>query len=305
MATIKKIAQQKGWDFQKNYMYGQEENYLITVRQVIDYLNGRNNCKMVYIPLSNITEEQVNKTLDYLKENKKDLKVREYHIVQSVLVFKLAETLKGYSVEQFNTLISSLVNFFKSNEIATIPTCVYCQDGNVNTIMKIDKIAYHAHQECITRAQSDLVQSKENFETMKKHYGRGMVGAILGALIGAIPWVLLEIYWGFAAVLALIIGYAAFYGYKKFGGVVTKATKWLILIAILIAVVVSNIVTVTYIIISSDALLIIDNYIISYTDPEIAPIVLSDLFIGILFVLLGFISIYRKIKSEEFGKVIE
>ncbi len=123
---------------------------MFTARQIIDVFNGQNNCKIVYVPLVGITQAQAIRTLDYLKEKKKDLKINEFEISNQVLVIRLKEVLKGFSLEHFNHLIDSLVLFLKKQEIATTPTCVHCQNGDVNGVMKIDKIQFHAHQDCVS-----------------------------------------------------------------------------------------------------------------------------------------------------------
>ncbi len=154
-------------------------------------------------------------------------------------------------------------------------------------------------------AQAELEQAKTEFQIAEKNYGRGMIGAILGTLIGAIPWLLLEIFWGYAAVLSLLIGFAAYYGYKIFGGLVTKATKWLMLFPILIAVIISHFVSITIQMVSYDIPLIIENYIIIYSDSLIGPELFRALLLGIFFSLLGYISIFRHISSEEFKTEIQ
>jgi len=304
MATIKKIAEKNGWEFNKNYMYGKEGNCLITGRQVIDYMNKHNTCKKVFFTLSNMTEEKALKIQEYIKENKKELKIHSFVIGNQVIAIRLAEGLKGYSVEQFNQLTSSLVSFFQKHDMLS-PTCVYCNNSEVNSVVRIDKIAFQAHHECVRKAQDELEHAKDNYKSVNKNYGRGMLGAVVGALIGSIPWVMLEIMWGYIAILSIVIGYAAFFGYKKFGGLVTGITKWLILISILFAVVVSNIASLTYYFIDENIAIMIDNYVIAYTDKEISSLLLNNLMLGTVFALLGFIPVFIKIKSEEFNQRIE
>jgi uncharacterized membrane protein YciS (DUF1049 family) len=305
MASVKKLAIQKGWDYHKNYMYGKEGGYLITVRQIIDLYNSRNNCKLLYIPLPTLTAGDSEQLLAYLKENKKNLKVAVFEIVNSVVIIRLAEGLKGFSNQDLDHLLSDLTSYLKKNNISSTPTCVYCEKELVDTTTKIDKIAYNAHKECVNQAKSELEQAKNNFEYAEKNYGKGMLGAIIGGLIGAIPWMLLEMFWGFAAILSLLVGYAAFYGYQKLGGVVTKATKWLMIIPIVMAVFVSNIVSVTYAFIANDIEITVMNYLIIYTDKELGTLMLQNLGLGLFFGLLGYFSIYRKVKNSEFNRVIE
>ena len=66
---------------------------------------------------------------------------------------------------------------------------------------------------------------------MEKSYFMGIIGALLGAFVATIPWILLYIYGNMMlSILAFVIGYGALYGYKLFHGVVDKNTSWIITI---------------------------------------------------------------------------
>jgi hypothetical protein len=305
MATVKKIAQELGLESQKNIVYAKKDQYLFTLRQVIDLMNSHNTGKYLYVPLNGITQSQAVSVLNYFKENKKTLRLVNYDFNGPVLVCRLNENLKGLKSEQFEQLMNQFVTLFKELDIATEPICIHCGLNQVNAVMKIDKITFHAHEDCIRSAQGDLERAKEEHAQINKNYGRGLLGATLGAVIGAIPWILLEMFWGFAALLSLLIAYGALYGYKTFGGVVTKATKWLMIIPIIVAVLISNIMKITSIIIMDNAPLTLENYIYIYTHPDNLSIILGSLGMGLLFAGAGVVYIFYKVKEQELNTVIE
>lgn len=72
----------------------------------------------------------------------------------------------------------------------------------------------------------------------------GYIGAILGALIGAIPFGVGVWYGWFVGPFAAICAYASYYGYKKLGGQPTQTTKFAIPVISLIAVLLTNVVII-------------------------------------------------------------
>ena len=76
---------------------------------------------------------------------------------------------------------------------------------------------------------------------VKRSYLTGILGAILGGVIAAIPWVLTYVYGNMMlSLLALIIGAGEFYGYKLCKG---KMTTKLPIIIMVIAIIIVTVVT--------------------------------------------------------------
>ena len=81
--------------------------------------------------------------------------------------------------------------------------------------------------------QNEVIKPKEN-----GNYLLGTIGAILGGIIGAIPWTLVYFFANYnIALLAILVGMGAIKGYTIFKGKFTKKTKILISIISLIILV--------------------------------------------------------------------
>ena len=131
------------------------------------------------------------------------------------------------------------------------------------------------------------------------------MGALLGAAIGAIPWILVDLFVGFfAAILGVLIGYSAFYFYKKFGGVVVNYTKYVIIGVTLLGVLFANFVIATYVILNNDGAIVLSNYVVVYSDPEIGPILFQSLGIGLVISLFSLPTIFKKVQQEEDTKTV-
>ena len=58
------------------------------------------------------------------------------------------------------------------------------------------------------------------------NYFTGIIGAIIGGAIGAVPWIIAYIYGNMMiALLAILIAGGAYYGYKLFKGKITKKSN--------------------------------------------------------------------------------
>lgn len=81
--------------------------------------------------------------------------------------------------------------------------------------------------------ENEVIKQKEN-----GNYLLGTIGAILGGIIGAIPWALVYYFANLnTALLAILVGFGAIKGYTLFKGKFTKKTKILISLISLIVLV--------------------------------------------------------------------
>ena len=135
---------------------------------------------------------------------------------------------------------------------------------------------------------------------MEKSYFMGIIGALLGAFVATIPWILLYIYGNMMlSILAFVIGYGALYGYKLFHGVVDKNTSWIITIVQLISVTIATLVVIPLWILHDNGYVIsFENLSNLYTMSAFKSAILRDFVISIVFTLLGISGVISKIKQE-------
>ena len=140
-----------------------------------------------------------------------------------------------------------------------------------------------------------------------KNYLRGAAGAILGAVLGAIPWALVSLAGWFVAWLGLLIGFLAKKGYELFGGKKGRPKIWIICIAAIFGVILGNVLAdfidfgqmiykgeledVTY----SD---IPELYVYWISDPEVLKSVLYSMGLGLVFGMLGLFSVFKEMRAE-------
>lgn len=309
MAKIAKIGEEKGWETEKYAIYGKHNGYSVTLYQKINVMgyntNPQGNLKKLFIPLEGITQIQHENLIKFLKQNKKQLYIGISTIEHSVISMFVSEGLKGYNAEKMNQTLDLLTKYLREENILPLTKCLYCGLDDVNYISKVDDIAYPSHRRCHDEAKKELDNERALIDSSNKRYGMGALGALIGGIIGTLPWLIIEFTIGFyAAALAIIIGYSAFYFYKKFGGVVTNNTKFIIAVATIISILFTNFVDASYVIWINEAPLIWENYVVVYTDSEIAPMMYTNLGIAALMGFFGLMSVMRKVSSEILSREI-
>lgn len=135
---------------------------------------------------------------------------------------------------------------------------------------------------------------------MGKSYFMGIIGALLGAFVATVPWILLYVYGNMMlSILAFVIGYGALYGYKLFHGIIDKNTSWIITIVSLISVTIATLVVIPLWILHNQGYVIsFENLSNLYTVSAFKSAILRDFVISIVFTLLGISAVVSKIKQE-------
>ncbi len=133
-----------------------------------------------------------------------------------------------------------------------------------------------------------------------KNYVLGVIGSIIGALIATLPWILMYIYGEMMlSLLAILIAFGAFYGYKLFKGKIDKKLPIIISVVSIIAI------SIATLIIIPGALLIeagvdanIENFKILYEDSEFFSAIMKDYVVSIIFTIIGISGVVINLKKQ-------
>ncbi|MDD5979653.1 MAG: hypothetical protein PUC23_00890 [bacterium] len=130
-----------------------------------------------------------------------------------------------------------------------------------------------------------------------KSYFTGIIGALIGGFIAAIPWVLMYVYGNMIlSLLAIIIALGALKGYQLFNGKVDKKLPVFITVVSLIVVTISTFVLIPYLLILKENTSVSISYLYQNSDFTIA--ILKDYFISLLFTIIGISGVITSIKSQ-------
>lgn len=291
MATLKKMTE-FGAIIKGNFAYKEVEGYQFTFVE-----NQLANQHHFILPLL-ITEQNITQLKNELKVSFRQLRLSITNYDQSMVTFMWQSSLKGLNIQSLEAYTQGLVDILQKLLIQPLTTCPFCGQDDPDTNITINGITLKGHETCKYNAINE--QANAPIEVKRNPLLKSLFGALFGAVIGAIPWILVDLFVGFfAAVLGVLIGYSAFYFYKKFGGVVVSYTKYIMVIMTILGVLFANLAIATYVILNNDGAIVIHNYIVVYSDPEIGPALYQSLGIGIFISLFSLPTIFKKVQLEE------
>lgn len=134
----------------------------------------------------------------------------------------------------------------------------------------------------------------------KTNFILGIVGALAGALIGTIPWILMYVYANMIyAVLAIIVAICALKGYELMKGKVDKKLPYIIGIVSFLAITIATLVIIPSLLMIKEGITFsIANLKILYQNEEFFRAIMGDYAISIIFTILGIFSILKTIKIQ-------
>ena len=131
-------------------------------------------------------------------------------------------------------------------------------------------------------------------------YVTGIIGAIIGGTIGAVPWIIAYIYGNMMiALLAILIAGGAYYGYKICKGKITKKVTIIITIISIIIVALVTLLIIPVILIHTEGMntnMATIQYL--YQDEEFTSGIIRDTLIAIVFTAVGVAVVNSSIKKD-------
>lgn len=137
---------------------------------------------------------------------------------------------------------------------------------------------------------------------MKKNNALGILGAIIGAILFSIPWIIAYVYLNYIlSLLAMVIAFGSFYFYKLFGGEVTKKTSIVVTISSLLSITLATFVFIPLCLMLKENIAInAENISLVYQNSEFIGALVSDYLVSLLFTALGIGGIIRSINQQAY-----
>lgn len=154
----------------------------------------------------------------YLEKNKKELKLTNFGVVGIGLMVSPQLYLNIFS--QVEKILGKITAYLKKAGFPGAEYCPYCgarmEDGGIG--MAESGIPFRAHAACYERALAEAKKREEANLAAPARKLAGTGGCLLGALVGAAAFVLMYLWWNFAALGAAAGVLLASYFYGRFGG---------------------------------------------------------------------------------------
>lgn len=137
---------------------------------------------------------------------------------------------------------------------------------------------------------------------MKKNNALGILGALIGAILFSIPWIITYIYLNYIlSLLAMVIAFGSFYFYKLFGGEITKKTSIVVTISSLLSITLATFVFIPLCLMLKENIAInAENISLVYQNSEFIGALVGDYLVSLLFTFLGIGGIIRSINQQAY-----
>lgn len=287
-------------EYDQNLVFG-----IINDFQVIISLSNVsvNDC---YVKIYSNFHEVSGDVTAFLNSKKKEFKLRTYSFTKSTLTFDhITFGVKGW-VNQAERIILEITDYLKSIQAKDSSYCPACGEKiDFPSDVIANGLPVTVCSKCAAKIQTIQQKQEEEYQAAPGNYGKGLLGAICGALIGGIVWVAVAAILNLvSAFIAVLISYLASIGYDKMKGKQNKV-KTLIIVAVSIVVVaismyLSYVVMVNYSLKSEgiDANAFEAFALMLKENSELLSGFIQDMIFSIIFGVLGIIAYVQQMKKK-------
>ncbi len=183
---------------------------------------------------SYISEEKLPVVMEYMKTNKKSLKILNYEISPMGVSF----SFRNNKYADFLETIQRISAYLKEQETLNKAYCPYSgaplEEEQKKKLFYKNFIVF-LNEESVLKINEDIKREEEAYKNAPNNYLKGALGAVVGGALGAIVWVVVGALLGLiSGWIALLIAVLAGLGYDKMKG---KANYTKIIISSLVTLV--------------------------------------------------------------------
>lgn len=288
---LQKWAGQLGWKEEKAFIWGSHNGFLFSIKQL-------DKGKQYETFLTGLSDEQADRLVYNLKPRKSEHHAKTVILNGKFLTLIMDDDIRASKREQMMLDLLSVVSAALQEAGVPVNTCSECHTGCSSTAF-INNMPVCICDACYQKLEQQLYREEQEFEQADKYYGRGIIGAILGAMVGTIPWIIVAYFGYLAAILGFLIGQASLKGYKLLGGVVSKATKWIILASIIIGLVFAQFVELLLIMAQNDIPLTAPMFSALLLFPGMLGAIGKDMLMSLFMAGLGIWPLFSDIRKKE------
>lgn len=288
---IQKLADQLGFVRKANHIHGDFKGYWYTITPI-------QGSELLLTSLDYKEEGKEAALRAYLDSIRKGYRFTYELQNPSIVTIQMKSGMftKG-TMEKIVKLLEEFASAFPSMGLQS--ACFNCGKEGRHPVYRVGIVTVEACPSCITELETAFADEKESLQ-VSGSYATGAIGAVLGALLGSVVWLIIS-YFGFIASFAgFAIAYAASFGYRLFRGKVGKGMPAILIASVLFAIFAANTVEIAYGLYASgigltagEAMAIAPR---AFFDNEIFYVgeVWASMALGLLFGIMGSYSIIRR-----------
>jgi len=219
----------------KDAVYGIINNYQVVIS--ISAMSASDCYIKIY---SNFYDVQKS-VATFIDSKRKNYKLRVCNFTKfSLTLDHMSFGLSGW-VKKTEEIILEITNYLKSigaKDSTYCPGCLNPIDVPSEVIANGDPITLCSN--CASQIKEAKEKAEIEYQAAPGNYGKGILGAVVGALIGGVAWIALAAVLGLiSAFIAILISYLASTGYDKMKGKQNKYKTYIITITSLVVIVLS------------------------------------------------------------------
>ena len=286
-AKLREFAGARSFTVEQRFIYGLVDNVYVTITP-----NG--NLLQIYFAMSCPVLKAEDAIKQALKQTK-NAKIQTVKQSSESIVVTLRKTRKLLQVENMNVVLQAVISAAKENNVVPNISCVNCGKQTEDIALFAD-VACPLCASCVQKIE----ENNRSYKGSPVAYVTGIIGALLGALIGSIPWIVIYHLGWILSILAALIAVCSFQGYKLFRGPRKRGTASVIIYTSSIFASVASFVIYVFVLLKYygyDAFSL-HNYIVLFSDSE----VITSIIIALVFALLGIAGIHKQISTYTIPK---
>jgi len=213
------FAQMNGFNVEKNLLHGMVDDVFVTI-------TPSGNLTTYYFSMSCPVATAIEPIRIALKATKlfRNPKIEQKGECINIIV---ANSNKALRPESMSTLVHTVIGVAKQHNAIANMNCVHC--GKItDDIALFNGVVSPVCSGCAR----EIEELNANYKTSPVFYLTGFIGALLGAAIGSIPWIVVYLNGWIIGILAFLTGMGAFYGYKLFRGPKSRVTALVTIYAV-------------------------------------------------------------------------
>lgn len=303
---LRKLAQQNGMNIGSGVAYGSYKGFAATFSEGSGY-------KRLAVTTKLHDEQAFNdfRARLYSYDLEKEFRIFDVRLMGDAMVFTFRDNVG--TMKKFTSFCDLLCGILQSVGADGANICNECGTELIGGSWKlINGVAFHLHEGCAEHLLNNAaLEMQLKQESSTGSIGSGIIGALLGALVGAVPWTLLLYAGYFAAIAGLLVGWCSKKGYELLHGKNARAKLPIVIVCVVLAVFAGNFAADYFSLFSliNDGLInglgtgdIIPAivYMLS-TDDEYLRSSISNLILGLVFALLGAYGLFKDIHRETGG----
>lgn len=209
---LEDFAAAHGFTVGKHCCWGSYKGYRVHVKYAA---MGNPACLITVVTDTKGRDKELEK---WLEKNKRELKLTAYGVVGIGLM--VSPQLYANIFRQIEEILGKIVAHLARGKYPGEEICPYCGtplEGKGIEMFESD-IPFAAHEACYERALAVAVEKEEHSKNAPANRGAGMGGVALALVVAVAAFVLMYLWWDFAALASAVGALLGGYLYGKFGG---------------------------------------------------------------------------------------